>query len=316
MPAQYTHQIIAERTLEKLPENIRDKITDYSAYAIGAQGGDVFYFLRVLDGKTQNLGKYLHNDDIYETFCSLYKAAKRHPEAFSYVAGYITHYAVDIVFHPYVYGLTERMIGEEPSWRGRWHAYIESDLDSYFVRKYCKKPVNEYSYPVRRRDIDIRALYPLIGGVCREQGRRKFSYRSFCRSFSRFYTFERLFLDKKLRRRGVLNRIEKVLHIPHTFSVLCRRTDYDERCLNKSHKEWHNPSDPSFTSHEDADQLFERAERECLRLIAAFFIGLEGDVPLSREDFGKGFLSGTDAGKPLVRPQKPKKAHRKAALQS
>ena len=47
MPAEYTHQIIAENVLEALPAAQRERVSDFSAYCIGAQGGDVFYFLRI-----------------------------------------------------------------------------------------------------------------------------------------------------------------------------------------------------------------------------------------------------------------------------
>ena len=112
MPAQYTHQILAERILGALPENVREKITDQTAYFIGAQGGDVFYFLRVFDGKTENLGKYMHNEEISSFFNSLCARASEGGTALSYALGYVTHYAVDIVFHPYVYGQTEFFIGQ------------------------------------------------------------------------------------------------------------------------------------------------------------------------------------------------------------
>lgn len=311
MAAQYTHQILAERILEALPENVRESIADPNAYFIGAQGGDVFYFLRVLDGKTENLGKYMHNEEICAFFNALCRGAAGNKTAMSYALGYVTHYAADIVFHPFVYGQTEYRIEREPSRRVRWHAYIESDLDSYFVQKYAGIPVNEYVYPIRKRDLDARALYELIRGVCRDRGRKNFSYSSFLRSLSRFYLFERLFRDRKLRKRKFLDKAERLFHASHTLSVLCRRTDIDEKCLNAEGREWHNPSEPTFFSREDADLLFARAVAEGVRLVGEFYICAQAGAELPASDFGKGFLSGTDENHPLVRPKRPKKGGKK-----
>lgn len=311
MPAQYTHQILAERILGALPENVREKIIDQTAYFIGAQGGDVFYFLRVFDGKTENLGKYMHNEEISSFFNSLCARASEGGTALSYALGYVTHYAVDIVFHPYVYGQTEFFIGQHPSRRVRWHAYIESDIDSYFVQKHLGIPVNQYVYPVRKKELDARALYALIRGVCHDRGRKNFSYPSFLRSLSRFYLFERLFRDRKLRKRKFLNAGENLFRASHTLSVLCRRTDFDGQCLNTEHREWHNPSEPAFLSREDADLLFERAAAEGVRLVSEFFICMQAGAELPASDFGKGFLSGIDEHIPLVRPKRPQNGKKK-----
>lgn len=305
MPAQYTHQIIAETIFERLPENVRDTITSLPAYWLGAQGGDMYYFFRIRKGKERNLGTYLHNRGIYEVFSSFLKAARGEDgAAWSYIAGYITHYAADAVFHPYVYALMGRFSREEPAWRGKRHAYIESDLDSYFIEKYRNASVREYVSPVSKKDADALP-YDLMREVCRENGSSGFSERALRSAFKRFFLFERLFTDRSYRRRKFFTGVENAFRLPHVFSSLYRRPDYDERCLNRDCAEWTNPSDTAFSSKESADRLFERSVREGVRLIDTFFICMEGGTPLPREDFGKGFLTGADESLPLVRADKP-----------
>ena len=307
MPAQYTHQLLAERIFGDLPAAVRAEITDRAAYFIGAQGGDVFYFLRVPDGKAKNLGKYMHREDVYGFFSALCRRAKG-GAALSYALGYVAHYAADVVFHPFVYAVCAQMAKEGAMRRVRLHAYVESDLDSYFVQKYAGVPVNGYAYPVAKREPDARALYELIRGACRDRGRKDFSFRAFRRALSRFYLFERLFRDTTLRKRKFLHAAETLLHAPHTLSVLCRRAEADGRCLNRSRAVWRNPSDLSFVSDEDADMLFERAAAEGVRLACAFYACARSGEALPAADFGKGLLTGTNA--PPVRP-KPQKAQKK-----
>lgn len=313
MPAQYTHQIIAEELLPLLPENVRASVTDLPAYYLGAQGGDVFYFLRLVTPKGDNLGKYLHNREVYRTFCEFLRAAKGkngNPVALSYAAGYVTHYAADTVFHPYVYGTMQKLISAHPKSRIRWHAYIESDIDSYFVEKLRGVPITKYVSPLRLKDIDIPALYPYVSEVLDARGQRHFSQFLFRRALRRYFLFERTFTDRTLRRRRVLHAAESALHCQRAFSSLCRRTGIDENCLNAEGEEWSNPSDPSFRSREGADALFERALREGVRLLCAFFLSLQGDIPLPEESFNKGFLSGVDCSLPHVKPEKKGPARR------
>ena len=267
MPAQFTHRILAEAVLRALPASVRRTIDDLPAYFLGAQGPDIFYFLHIRRGKEKNLGAYFHGIGVYEGLCSLLAESKGSDFAFSYAAGYLTHYAADTVFHPFVYGMIEKFNEYEPAWRGRRHAYIENDLDSYFVQKCCGIPVQAYPFPRVERHINVAKLYAVF-----------------------------------IRRR-FFGGAERTLHVPHLFSSMYRRPDYDERCLNLSHGEWRNPSSPEYVSRESADDLFARAERECVRLLTEFYRAAAEDSPLLREDFGNSMLTGVRAGVPLVRPR-------------
>lgn len=164
MPAQYTHQIYAETLLSLLPEEERARISDLPAYYLGAQGGDVFYFLRLVTPGGGNLGKYLHNTDVYGFFSEMLASLRRDGSsaALSYAAGYVTHYALDTVFHPFVYGTTEKFIAAHPKSRIRWHAYIESDIDSHFIRKLRGISVTDYVSPLRISELDVPALVRLF----------------------------------------------------------------------------------------------------------------------------------------------------------
>lgn len=308
MAAQYTHQIIAETILAQLPEEARAAVTDHAAYYLGAQGPDVFYFFRLITPRGDNLGKYLHNKDVYRTFCALLgglRGGEGNPSALSYALGFVVHYAGDTVFHPFVYGTMKKLIAAHPKSRIRWHAYIESDIDSYIIAREKGIPVTEYVSPLREEDIDASALAPYLSGVCAACGLQPFSERLFRRGVHRYFLFERAFTDRAQRRRKWLFAAEKLLFCQHAFSSLCRREEGDPRCINAEGEEWSNPSDPAFRSREGADELFARAVREGVRLVGEFLAALNG-APLPEEDFGKGFLSGVDCSLPHVKPEKEK----------
>lgn len=303
MPAQFTHRLLAETALRALPEDIRRKIGSLPAYFLGAQGADILYFLHIRRGKEKNLGSYFHGVGVYEGFCSLLAASKEDGFAFSYAAGYITHYAADTVFHPFVYGMIDKFNEYEPEWRGRRHSYIENDLDSYFVQKYRGVSVENYPFPRVERHVNVAKLYAIVARMCADSRQRAFSERALRAALDRFFRFGRFFTDENLRRRRFFGGAERTLHVPHLFSSMYRRPDYDERCLNLSHAEWRNPSSPEDVSRESADDLFARAEGECARLLKEFAVAAAEDAPLPREDFGNSMLTGVRAGIPLVRPR-------------
>lgn len=305
MPAEYTHQIIAEKVYEKLPKEVRSRTGDLFSFDLGAQGADIFYFLHPF--RRRNLGKIFHNEKVYETFESFRKAAVNADETvLSYIAGYITHYAADCIFHPYVYSLTQKMIDAEPTRRVRWHSYIESDLDTYFVKKFYRKEVNRFECRLRTGKGIPKEVAVLIREVCSANGLPNISDGALRRAVSGYLLFERFFTDKNFRKRRFFERGEKFLHLPQVLSVLCRREDPDQRVLNVSRTQWSNLSDSDKVYEDDADTLFDRAVSESCRLICEFFCDLEDGKTLPREDFGKGFLSGVDTEKQFVRPVRTK----------
>lgn len=313
MPAEYTHQIIAEKVYEALPEKLRSRIGDLFSFDLGAQGADIFYFLHLF--RRKNLGKVFHNEKVYETFEAFRKAAVNADETvLSYIAGYITHYAADCVFHPYVYSLTQKFYKEEPSRRVRWHSYIESDLDTYFVKKFCQTSVNRYECRLRKGNGGSKEIAALIRAVCAANGLPNVSENSLRRAISRYFLFERFFTDKNFRKRRFFERSEQLLHLPQVLSVLCRREEPDQRILNGSKEHWSNLSDPGPIYEDNADSLFDLAVRESCRLICQFFCNLQEGKALSREDFGKGFLSGVDTQKTFVRPVRTKRDSSKIGL--
>lgn len=291
MPSSYTHQLIAEQIAEALPENIKSRVSFMPEYFFGAQGGDVFYFYNIAGGG-KNIGKYFHRKNIYGVFTSFARSAGTcDPRALSYIAGYITHYAADTVFHPYVYWLSKTEKERTGRKKDNFHALAESDFDGYFVRRYKRSGVNEYEFPVKYGDLDLKAVFPVLAEAV-ACGGGEIKERRFFRAAKRFFSFQNFFSDRRFRRGRTLFGAEKFLHLPHVFSGLYRRENYDLRYVNGERREWYYPAEPALTSRESADELFERSVKEGVRLICAFFIAAEGNEPLKKEDFGKHFLTG------------------------
>lgn len=123
MPDYFSHSVCARVIFERCPESVKKKISDRTAYMLGAQGGDVFFAYK-LSLKESNLGKRLHHLNPAELFEFLKEGD------FSYCAGFATHYAVDASLHPFVYAF------ENSAKTPFAHLRFESDLGLYLSRKF------------------------------------------------------------------------------------------------------------------------------------------------------------------------------------
>jgi hypothetical protein len=122
---------VARQSLNSLPPRIQEKITPYlPLYYFGAQGADFCFFYRPLSQKNNNFGSYLHRTGGYKVFDVLHRASAQSPALFAYAAGYITHYAADVILHPYVYAFSKKS-----TWT---HTRIESALDFAYGKQYSK----------------------------------------------------------------------------------------------------------------------------------------------------------------------------------
>ena len=141
MPAFSTHYIFAKELLPYIKENSDFEINE-SAYFYGAQGPDLFFFHRVLPtmkGKPlRDIGSRLHRAKPELTFNTLrdYCEKSRSDIAGSYVYGFITHYSLDRICHPYVYAKQEELVKSGEFTHGfTAHNEIEYSLDVYFLNK-------------------------------------------------------------------------------------------------------------------------------------------------------------------------------------
>lgn len=297
MPSLYTHQILAEKVMELLPERTRRYVTREGEYFLGAQGGDVFYLYKMREGQ-KNLGKYLHRKNVYMVFCNFLEAARSGDGCVtSYIAGYITHYAGDIVFHPYVYSLLNRLEFEDTgNWKGNRHALIESDMDSYFVRKYKDLTPHEYKYPLSYSDISCESLFRLMEDSTGERTKRNVRMHAFKTAVKRFIRYNRWLHDGTGGKKKFVYGTEKLFHIPHTLSSLIHRADYDESYFNLERAPWRYPNDDSLVFTDGRGRTVRPRRVRERTPDHPLFDCLENGTPLEYNDFSKHFLTGLVIG--------------------
>ena len=142
MPNCITHFLQAKAVLSALPENIKISL-NRNAYFWAAQGSDFLFCHRFLP--------WMHGDSIKEyedkihrvNPSSLFTAFKSYLDinpdneiAHSYVLGFINHYTLDSIAHPYVISLALELLKDNPAQNeDTLHVYIESSIDTIMLRK-------------------------------------------------------------------------------------------------------------------------------------------------------------------------------------
>lgn len=126
MPAGYAHYIFGQKVLNKLNPKTKELINrNIDLYNIGVHGPDIlFYYNALTKNKINQLGNHMHKEEAYKFFTDakqIIKNSKDKEASLAYVYGFITHFTLDHVCHPYV-----RKIEKELQLT---HLEIESELD-------------------------------------------------------------------------------------------------------------------------------------------------------------------------------------------
>ena len=131
MPAYLTHRVAGERVLDSLA----DTLSDAQAFFLGCQGPDMLFFRDFqpwrAPRKSLRIGLRMHHERVREMFMAALDYARQYDEAdreelIAYIAGFITHYAIDKNTHPFVYSKAGRNTGV--------HNKIEFMWDSFAAR--------------------------------------------------------------------------------------------------------------------------------------------------------------------------------------
>ncbi|MBQ8323197.1 MAG: zinc dependent phospholipase C family protein [Clostridia bacterium] len=265
MSASYTHHLIASRVFSVLPAPLHAAVEPYlSLYFFGAQGADFCFFCPLTDGvkKPINFGSYLHRYGGFSAFnvCKLFSA--RDEALFSYSLGYITHYAADVAFHPFVYATA----GKSPL----RHSRVERAIDLFLQKNLSQEDVHKKFYGKKPCENERQTLFLLYAAFAAVNRLPVLKKSAFFRSFSLFNAY-----------------------LPRSSAVLsAKNTRLINALSNKGNAEWANPAATSLKSRDGALELFEKSVKNALSAIEEFSFAVKNKTALSFAVFGKNYLSG------------------------
>ncbi len=266
MPAPYTHYAVAKEVFSLLGKNLqRTLLPHLPLYFFGSQGADFCFFYPTRTRNKMNLGRTLHRNG-YEFFRILSLFARSDDNALAYALGYITHYATDATFHPFVYYLSGKSL--------RKHSQVESALDGYLRHVHehglHPDPFSDYLRPsLNEEQIDtVFLFYSAYATVNSYLPLAKSTFKKSVFAFNAYTGISlRIFGRKRLR-------------VP--ISVL----------TNAEKRIWHNPKAPFEQSKDGADELFEKSVKRAVAYIEQFQNAVSQKKAPPKESFSKSFLSG------------------------
>ena len=295
MPSSITHQLIAEEALRLLPPFAKAAAERFpDEYFLGCQGPDVFFFYRIGNKSEYNLGKFMHRYRVYDVF-SLFSDALRGKEgaprfdeaeraqAFSYVLGYITHYAADTAFHPFVYAYLEKYRCQK-----REHQQMENDWDVWFLREKKNAEAEKFRFAFSPkkiiRDGTAARLYAYLAQRLEREEVTKARFARGVKNFSRYLKF---FHGKCYSAQRGWERTEKFFHARRYLS-----RPYPREIPEPAYLAGEDFFSLSEGRGHSADELFALAVKKAARLAALFTETLETGAELPREEFSNGLLTG------------------------
>lgn len=306
MPDVAMHHAFGREVLGALPEEIRKDLRE-TPFVFALYGPDLWFMYR--PGKLrQGRGRRMHTTRTGAFLMALADRARSgsaKEEVFSYLAGFLCHYALDSAAHPYIVWRTTE------TWpTRRAHRDMEHALDAALLKREGfwgeKHPVTDHHFPKLKlpesMDADLDLAY---GSVYGWRGVRK----SLNRCYRQYRKFYRLIETPRSLLTGLA-----ALVPTHRFRSLpyVRSAFLDRDVENLSRASWSQPGSGEGNFTDSFPDLYASARENALRMIsAAWEFARAGS--LSGEELkavlgNRSYLSGLDAEDPrnwLVRSLMP-----------
>ena len=265
MPDVVVHAAFGREVLASLPEEIREYLLP-DPYTFALFGPDPWFMYKPWH-RREGRGRRMHTGKPGLFLSSLLRQAGNSDarrEMFSYLSGFLCHYALDSIAHPYIIYVTaeERVFP-------RSHMSLEHALDAYEIRRGGygaeKHPVTKHYYLLVRLPESLR---PDLDAVFEEVYGWKNCWKALNRSCRRYRLCYR-FLENP---RGLAARLARLTK----RDVLCSMAYSESQFLsadpeNTEHRVWKHPFDPSLSFSDSFPELREKARQFAVQLITAAF---------------------------------------------
>lgn len=282
MPALITHNFFGQDVYDRLFGTIGGTQDEAQAFLLGNQGPDPLFYSIIYPSLREHnrLGHVMHNEKPSE----LLKAFKDSlaildedelPAGRAYAFGFLCHYTLDSVMHPFIYFNEYRLCdaGEPGLSRAdgnEVHAVIESELDEMMLFTRRNETVATFLpwREILQADDQVLAIvskqYAYVALVVYG---RIIPPDMFARSVQGFRSIQKLFHSPTGRKRAVIGRLERLFR-PHSFyqSMSHRPLALTESVYdNRAHEPWENP----FTGAISTDGFQDRYDQALEKALAA-----------------------------------------------
>jgi len=290
MPGFLTHYIAGQTVMSSAGPKITRKINKYDRlFNLGTQGPDIFFYYLpgIIRKNSRNIGGEMHSNDLGIFIAHMAYIAKKtgSPKCdciFSYTAGLIMHYLVDVHAHPYVYAKVYKE-GAPKIKNSADHRHFETCIDIALLKLLCGEKPAEYSQweLINAETEHMATAAKAMSHAIRKVYRRKIPSRHVYQAMQHMIKLTWLLRSRKGRRKKWTALVENITIGENIFSSLVHDQEVDNSIdyLNSKHAPWQPPWGAPACTDSFADR-FMAATNEGLQLITALHDYVYGDLTL------------------------------------
>lgn len=281
MPSLVSHYLIGKEILKEdlvFAEKIKN---NENIFLFGTQGPD-FFFTSIFPSKSNNIklseiGLYMHSkkiDEFYKSTLEIILNDKKVDKdiLFSYMAGFLCHYALDTITHPYIYYMSgfSNENGDLLNKNSINHIKFESQIDSCVSREYLKKDVDikEILKEIKISKEDIKYLANLYEFSLKNAYNIKIENKDLIKSFSSLDFIYNLISKKSLY--GIL-KLTKNININIEKVVALKDYEVLSDVTNINRNTWIHPCDKSISSNMNFYELIEKTKIKAKEYIKTYY---------------------------------------------
>lgn len=303
MPGFRSHYVFGIETRNELKEkdnpvsqNIWQMIRDYPAsYALGLQGPDIFFYNPSSYLHRRNTGERMHHERTLSfiehliSVCMTVKSDDLRAQAFAYAAGFIGHYSLDTVCHPYIHYRACKDVNDNSNAGFYNHMLLECDIDCALLAHFLKLRPSEFhpSATIRlSHDESFIISSCLQRAIALTYPGSLVLSPEILSAFSFTRIVYDLMEDKNRWKKKLLRSVEDLFLDHPQFSAMIANdghTSYPDPC-NLRHLLWRNPWNTDLFSTESFYDLFFRAKHQYIRRLSWLLL-IRDSEPGSRDYF-------------------------------
>ena len=279
MPGFITHYLFGCETIKNIKDSgIRKILKDNkNIYALGLQGPDIFfYFPYSFTGNRKRLASVMHVYDTGRFFNNLIEEIEKLKDkdknvGIAYLLGFLGHYSLDTICHPYIYYRTG-YLNKGKDYFGK-HTDFETDVDFLLMYRLTNTKVVDFR---QENTIKIdKNSAGIVAGLLNNACLRTYPYiksnkRIMELAVESFYYSNGILNDRKGYKKKIVSTAERAILGAVASSPLFMIDNKDivwDDPLNDKQREWKNPWDMSVKSCDSFMKLMEKAKYYYIHLI-------------------------------------------------
>jgi hypothetical protein len=291
------HYLCGQETLNRLLDmNIVFDINQ-KVYDLGTQGPDIFFYYNVLlkNENSINYGSIIHQNKVDDFFYSAISKILSMDEGnertliLSYLLGLISHHALDVATHPFIFYRSGKYLKSDPSTKDLKynHKKYEVFLDiAFYNHRYSKKACN---FPISSifsiSLFDAKIIESFYKDLIKDVFSIDIKNHSVVKSIKKAKMLTSMLSDPTGMKKLVFGFIEILSGSYGKFSnaFYPMNSPNDENMLNLTGKAWHHPSDIGKTYHSSYNELFDQGVKDALDKFLLVLSLIERNAPPNLE---------------------------------